>query len=40
MLDYADIDYKDRLLQLNSLTMRREYEDIVFFWKCLLDIIV
>ena len=37
MLYYADIDYKDRLLQLNMLplTMRREYEDIVFLWKCL-----
>ena len=37
MLHYADINYKYRLLQLNMLplTMRREYEDIVFFWKCL-----
>ena len=35
MLHYVDIDYKDRLLQPNMspLTMRREYEDIVFFWK-------
>ena len=31
------IDYKDRLLQPNMLplTMRLEYEDIVFVWKCL-----
>ena len=37
MLHYADTDYKDRLLQLNMLplTIRGEYEDIVFFWKCL-----
>ena len=37
VLQNADLDYKDRLLQLNMLplTMRREYEDIVFFWKCL-----
>ena len=37
MLQNADLDYKDRLLQLNMLplTMRREYEDILFFWECL-----
>ena len=37
MLHYAAIDHKDRLLQLNMLplTMRRENEDIVFFWMCL-----
>ena len=36
MLHYADIDYRDRLLQLNvlpltCLTMRCKYEEIVFF---------
>ena len=31
MLHYADLDYKDRLLQLSMLPlpMRREYEDCV-----------
>ena len=37
MLHYADIDYKNRLLQIQlimlTLTMRRDCEDIVFFWK-------
>ena len=34
---YAEVDYKDRILMTNilPLTMRREYTDIVFFWKCL-----
>ena len=37
VFNYAEIDYKDRLLMTNvrPLTMRREYTDIVFFWKCL-----
>ena len=37
VFNYAEVDYKDRLLMTNilPLTMRREYTDIVFFWKCL-----
>ena len=37
VFNYAGVDYKDRLLMTNilPLTMRREYTDIVFFWKCL-----
>ena len=37
VFNYAEVDYKDRLLMTNilPLTMRREYNDIVFFWKCL-----
>ena len=37
VFNYAEVDYKDRLLMTNilPLSMRREYTDIVFFWKCL-----
>ena len=37
VFNYAEVDYKDRLLMPNilPLTMRREYTDIIFFWKCL-----
>ena len=37
VFNYAEVDYKDRLLMTNilPLTMRREYTDIVFFQKCL-----
>ena len=37
VFNYTEVDYKDRLLMTNilPLTMRREYTDIVFFWKCL-----
>ena len=37
VFNYAEVDYKDRLLMTNilPLIMRREYTDIVFFWKCL-----
>ena len=36
VFNYVEVDYKDRLLMTNflPLTMRREYTDIVFFWKC------
>ena len=39
---YAEVDYRDRLLMTNilPLTMRREYTDIVFFWKCLYRIMM
>ena len=37
VFNYAEVDYKDRLLMTNilPLTIRREYTGIVFFWKCL-----
>ena len=37
VFNYAEVDFKDRLLLTNilPLTMRREYTDIVFLWKCL-----
>ena len=37
MTRYAEVDYKQRQLMTNllHLTMRREYTDIVLFWKCL-----
>ena len=37
VFNYAEVDYKDRLLMTNilPLTMRREYTDIVLLWKCL-----
>ena len=37
VFNYAEVDYKDRLLMTNilPLTMRREYTHIIFFWKCL-----
>ena len=37
VFNYAEVDYKDRLLMPNilPLTMRREYTDIIFFWKYL-----
>ena len=37
VFNYAEVDYKDRLLMTSilPLSMRREYTDIVFFWKCL-----
>ena len=37
VFNHAEVDFKDRLLMTNilPLTMRREYTDIVFFWKCL-----
>ena len=33
VFNYAEVDYKNRLLMTNilPLTMRREYTDIVFF---------
>ena len=35
VFNYAEVDYKDRLLMTNilPLSMRHEYTDIVFFWK-------
>ena len=35
VFNYAEVDYKDRLLmtKILPLTMRRENTDIVFFWK-------
>ena len=37
VFNHAEVDYKDRLLMTNilSLTMRPEYTDFVFYWKCL-----
>ena len=37
VFNYAEVEYKDPLLMTNilPLTMRREYTDIVFLWKCL-----
>ena len=37
VFNYAEVDYKDRLLMMNilPLTMRCQYTDIVVFWKCL-----
>ena len=37
VFNYAEVDYKDRLLMTNilPLTMRREYTHIIFFCKCL-----
>ena len=39
IFNYRDINYKERLVNLNMLplTMRRELNDITFFWKCLHD---
>ena len=37
VFNYTEVEYKDRLLMTNilPLTMRREYTDIVSYWKCL-----
>ena len=42
VFNYAEVDYKDRLLMMNipPITMRRDYTDIVFIWSVYMAIMM